>query len=551
MEFKSKWITSLGKVFFDFPKEEEIQQGSMLRNEIYSFQLCMHAFREKPQRILCRLEVESKLQHCIQVRKVDYVPSLLPAMAWNCDDDYITKTPGLFPDPLHKLAEDKYFELASGQTRSLWFAVEPQNAEPGIYPIKVRIYDESDTLLEEKVFTVQIMDAQLPELDIYNTCWFHGDCLQTIHGLEADSLAYEQLVEKYLQMYVRFGHNMILTSLFTLPLNTAVGKERPTDQLVTVRVDHGKYSFSFERLKWWLDLCSRYGIQYFEMSHLFTQWGAKHAPKIIATVNGVQQQIFGWDTDASGAEYQAFLDAFLPALTAFLRKEGVWERCFFHVSDEPNETHLESYGAARKLLQPYIPEERLIDALSSYEFYRQGILRTPVVATDHAAPFLQNGVQDIWVYYCVAQRRQVGNRFMAQPSYRNRILGVQLYKTGVKGFLHWGYNFWFTGRSERAVDPYQDTACGGYYPSGDAYVVYPMDDGTGDVPVSLRLYVTNEAFQDYRALKLLESLTDRQTVLQLLTEVDGFDVYPHNSSYLLELRSKVNRMIQENLEKGE
>ncbi len=550
MEFRCKLVSSLEKVFFDLPGAAEILQGSMLKNEMYSFQLAMWAQHQKPQRIPCRVEIESQLKPCMQVRKVEYVPSLLPAMAWGSDDDYITKTPGLFPDPLLPLEQDQYFDLANGQARSLWFTVEPKGQDPGVYPITVRIYDLQDVLLTEKVFTLQILDAELPELDIYNTCWYHGDCMSELHGVAFGSPEYEQLTEKYLQTYVRFGHNMILTSIFTLPLNTAVGGERPTDQMVEVTVTAGEYSFGFARLKWWLDLCRKHGIRCFEISHLFTQWGAKHAPKILATVDGEEKQIFGWETDAAGSEYKAFLDALLPSLKAFLAAEGVLEDCFFHVSDEPNETHLESYAAARRLLLPHIREDRIIDALSSYEFYEKGLVRVPVVTTDHIATFLENGVEDLWTYYCVAQRRDVGNRFMAQPSYRNRILGIQLYKSGVKGFLHWGYNFWFTGRSERAVDPYLDTACGGYYPSGDAFVVYPLDKD-GEIPVSLRLHVTNDAFQDYRALKLLESLTNREAVLTLLTDTEGFDRYPRNAEYLLALRQKVNERIINALKRGE
>ncbi len=35
------------------------------------------------------------------------------------------------------------------------------------------------------------------------------------------------------------------------------------------------------------------------------------------------------------------------------------------------------------------------------------------------------------------------------PSQRNRVLGYQLYKYNVKGFLHWGYNFWNTQYSKK------------------------------------------------------------------------------------------------------
>ena len=63
---------------------------------------------------------------------------------------------------------------------------------------------------------------------------------------------------------------MRLTLVFTPPLDTYVGGERPTVQLVDVIVENGKYSFNFDKLKRWVDLCSKSGIKYFEISHLFT-----------------------------------------------------------------------------------------------------------------------------------------------------------------------------------------------------------------------------------------------------------------------------------------
>jgi hypothetical protein len=186
----------------------------------------------------------------------------------------------------------------------------------------------------------------------------------------------------------------------------------------------------------------------------------------------------------------------------------------------------------------------MVDALSAYSFFEKGIVTRPVVCTCNIRTFMEHDVKDLWAYYCNSQGIKVANRFMAMPSYRNRILGQQLYKSDVEGFLHWGFNFWFTQFSTKVINPYAETSAGGAFQSGDAFVVYPLDED-GEVVCSLRLYVLNEGFQDMRALKLLESLTDRQTVLALLEEIDGYDIYPRNNQYILQLREKVNQKIKE------
>ena len=83
------------------------------------------------------------------------------------------------------------------------------------------------------------------------------------------------------------------------------------------------------------------------------------------------------------------------------------------------------------------------------------------------------------------------------------------------------------------------------YSVGDKeYIALLPLDEDGEVVCSTRLYVFHETMQDLRALKLLESLTDRQTVVDMLEEVNLFASYPRNNEYILKLREKINSMIK-------
>ena len=548
MEYNFKFLSSLEKVFFDLPQEiPELESGTMLKNEIYSFQLAGCISGYSIAKLMAKLTVESPLAEYITVKRVDYVPVTTPTIPSRSDEYYITKTPGMFPDPLQKIYDGNIFIL-DDQARSFWVTVEGKDLKPGKYPIHFKIEKATgdQIVLCDKTFTLEILGAELPPLDIYNTGWFHGDCIAALHNVEIQSEEYLVLVRKYLDVYVKFGHNTLLTPIFTPPLDTVVGGERPTNQLIDVWVENGQYRFGFDKLKQWLDVAHEAGVRYFEIAHLFTQWGAGHAPKIMATVDGEYKKIFGWETDALSDEYKGFMDAMLPQLVAFLKAEGVYDNCWFHISDEPRPNHTEQYEASQKLVLPHIPREKLLDALSSYEFYEKGIVASPVVSANHMRNFTDNGVLKQWVYYCGSQCSQSPNRFMAMPAYRNRILGSQLYKYETPGFLQWGYNFWFEQFSVGVVNPYADTCAAGSFPGGDSFLVYPVDKD-GDVVLSTRLYVFNEGFQDLRAMKLLESLTDRKTVEALLVDLDGFDIYPRSNDYILDLRAKVNDLIREKI----
>lgn len=556
MEVAYKLTSSLEKIFFERPDNvPEQTHGTMLKNEIYSFQLAIWCKNQEDQSIPCKIKIKSPLEDCIRVYTEGYVPVMMPSIYIDDDDDYINKMPHITTDPLFPVKDDEIV-LMDGQTRAFWFEVEPKSAHAGTFPIEIEVWtvgepttwnpDKKPELVLKDTYTVEILDAELPELPICNAAWFHGDCIAKLHNVEIGSPEYNEITEKFLDIYTKFGHNGILTPIVTPPLNTKIGKERPTNQLVDVTVSGGEYSFGFDKLKNWIILCHKYGIRYFEMAHLFTQWGAKCAPKIMATVDGEYKRIFGWETDAGSEEYQQFLDAFLPALVAFLKKEGVYDDCYFHTSDEPAAHHMESYSVAKKAMLRHLPEEKFIDALAEYSYYEKGLIYHPVVCSDHIHKFWEKGAKHLWTYYCMSQRKDVSNRFMAQPSYRNRIIGCQLYKSQVEGFLHWGYNFWFTSNSQKVINPYIDTTAGNSYQSGDSFMVYPLDED-GEVVCSHRLYVFNEGLQDMRALTLLEKLTSREEVEALLTEVEGFGVYPRNNAYLLKLRERVNRLIAEKL----
>src|SRR5699024_12703696 len=98
----------------------------------------------------------------------------------------------------------------------------------------------------------------------------------------------------------------------------------------------------------------------------------------------------------------------------------------------------------------------VVDALSSLAFAEQGVVDTPIVATDHVGPFLAAGRRP-WAYYCVSQNRDVANRFIALPSVRNRVPGRQLFAHDAPGLLHGGFHFWWAQFALRPIDPFEDT----------------------------------------------------------------------------------------------
>ena len=232
----------------------------------------------------------------------------------------------------------------------------------------------------ETSVTLRVIAATLPKQDLKVTEWFHCDCIASYYELEVFSEKHWSYIENYIRTAVENGINMILMPVFTPPLDTAVGGERPTVQLVDVeKTECGCWKFGFDRLERWVEMCNRCGVDYFEVSHLFTQWGAGHAPKIVAKVNGKLEKVFGWETDSLSEEYTAFLRAFLKAFLAKMKSlAGADKRCIFHISDEPGLAHLEAYKAAKASIADLLEGYTIMDALSNFEFYKTGALTNPI-----------------------------------------------------------------------------------------------------------------------------------------------------------------------------
>ena len=233
-------------------------------------------------------------------------------------------------------------------------------------------------------------------------------------------------------------------------------------------------------------------------------------------------------------------------MLAHLKARGDDKRCFFHISDEPMPEHLENYKAAKAQIADLLEGYTIMDALSSFELYKTGAVDCPICCNDHITPFLEANVPGLWTYYCCGQWNGVSNRYYSMPGWRNRSIGMQMYKYNIAGFLHWGYNFYNNFLSCNPINPYVESAADLAFPAGDAYSVYPGPNAT--CLESTRIKVFYEALQDIKAMKLCERLYSHDEVVAAIEEVFGkelrFDTCTYDAETMLAIRDKVNMMIK-------
>ena len=545
----TKIVSSLEKCFFDSKLSDfqSLKQISMLKNERLSVQLLYAADETEEQHTKLKLTViGAPALHCT-LRTVEHVPVKYAVPLPVADDNFLRTAPGLYPDVLQPLHYNGRLTAMRGYTQCVWIEFDPQEKlAADKYSVAITLTRDNGEIAATELLELEIIDASLPEQEMIFTQWFHCDCLANYYGCEVWSEKHWEIIENFAKTAVRNGINMLLTPVHTPPLDTAVGGERLTNQLVDVTLNDGEYSFGFERLDRWIDMCDRIGIKYFEIAHFFTQWGAEHAPKIMATVNGIYKQLFGWDTDAVGEAYSAYLHAFIPAFLDHMKARGDDRRCYFHISDEPNKKQLDSYRAAKNVVKDLLEGYPIMDALSNFEYWSEGIVETPIPANNHIAPFVEAKVPGLWTYYCCAQFKDVSNRFISMPLWRTRSIGVQFYKYDIVGFLQWGYNFYSNCRAVDLIDPYMETSGDYWVSAGDTHSVYPAQNGTA--LESVRILSFYEALQDARALRLAEQYRPKAELVAEMERLFGdeirFDRCFKDAETLLKVREYINGVIR-------
>ncbi len=492
---------------------------------------------------------------------VGLVPANIPAPELP-DEGYFATDPTLLPDillplelcpPAHVRPSCLTGYAATTQSmhrgwNSIWWDVTASrglialDVEYAIRERRGRGTDEKVKVLGSERISVIVVDTPIRPPRLHNVQWFHADSLATYYGVDPWSPEHWRVVRSHMDSCARMHINTLLTPVWTPPLDTAPGTYRRNVQLLDIAEHDGSYTFDFTRLDTWLAYMQDAGLTGVEVPHLFTQWGAHACPRFwITDDDSVMRPRFGWETPATAPEYRSFLTQLIPALRKHLAAAVGEKNVWYHVSDEPEREHLESYRAAREVVMDMLEGAQVIDALGEPGFH--DLVATPVVATDQIPRFRERGIEPTWVYYCVAQDIGVANRFIAQHPNRHRMLGFQLYAGRAEGYLHWAFNFYNTQYSLLALDPYRDTSAGGAFISGDTFVVYPGADG--GVVESLRHRMLRSAFDDLAVCQMAEETVGREAVLRVIdpqSDLD-YDAGWVSEEEVLRRRAKLNQLL--------
>jgi hypothetical protein len=448
------------------------------------------------------------------------------------DVDGIESVPGYVPDPLFD--EDSLF-LPPNETHGFWLTLRPgKNTQPGDAVVKIVIH-EGDAVLSEHPVDVRVHSLTLaPIRDFSVTNWFYADSLIDWYRTDLFDERFWEVFQNYAQNMVEHGQNVLYVPVFTPPLD---GVKRPS-QLLKVSREKKGYRFDWSDVQRYVRTAKKCGITHFEWCHPFTQWGAAKAIRVYEGQGRDETLLWPVETEATSAVYKTFLSQYLPQLKQFLTDEKIIKNSYFHVSDEPHgQEHVENYRKARELLRELAPWMTVMDALSDISYAREKLTDMPIPVISKVIDFVNEGIP-CWCYYCCGPRGKFLNRLLDTPLPKIAMHGFLFYRWPFKGFLHWGYNYWYESQTRNLIDPFtvQDGKRwekGWAY--GDTFLVYPGPDGPID---SIRWEVFSESLQDYSMLQTLGIARDDK----MLSALKSFDDFPKTEKWRNSCREKCFEM---------
>ncbi len=508
------------------PQSQETLTFHAALQERVSFQV---AFTSDAEPVKMTAVVEAPPELAVRVRSVGYVP--MPHFTVNTpveELDGLAFVPGYVPDPLFP---SPTLEAGPRETNAFWVTVlVPMDCLPGEYPIYLQARIRRPRALHASAKIVVHRGLVSRRHDFPVTHWFYADALCDWYKVEPFEEAFWPILDRYLADLSEHLQDTTHVPIFTPPTD---GVKRPT-QLLEVRREGDRYRFDWALVKRWIEAARQAGLSYFEWTHLFSQWGAKYAIRIYDGRGQGEKLLWDPETPGTSATYRDFLSQFLPEFKRFLEVEGIFARSFFHLSDEPHgEEHLAHYRAAREMLREVAPWMKVMDALSEISFAREGLTDTPIPLLPTAPDFIKEGYP-AWAYFCCHPVGRYPQRLLDTPLVKTRMFGWLFYRLQARGFLHWGYNYWYRSQTRELIDPFF-VSDGGRWPEwfyGDTFIVYP---GPGAPIDSLRWEVFADGLQDYALLQSANLDPDDP----LLEKIKDYAEFPRSEQWLLETRGKV------------
>ncbi|MFC5404061.1 glycoside hydrolase domain-containing protein [Cohnella soli] len=223
---------------------------------------------------------------------------------------------------------------------------------------------------------------------------------------------------------------------------------------------------------------------------------------MLKKINGVTTRVL---VDAGTAEANQYLDIYFPALKAHLDAKGWTDIFYLCASDEPYfQYQIDGSNWLYAKFHQYFPNGKTSEVQDHKMPGVQASLSTTIPTTytyEANTAYYQNlriGGKELWLYTANKPLSYYMNRFITHYLDETRLLPWFVWKVGGIGYLHWGWNYWFTSNNTEA-----DTFDGSLGDGGDFWLVRP-NKAAYDIYDSVRSEAQLDGIEDVELLNILK-----------------------------------------------
>jgi hypothetical protein len=361
----------------------------------------------------------------------------------------------------------------------------------GIHIIIVNAVDVSNKVLAVGSFTIQVYNVKVPAKKLHYSNWYHDvDYALMNNGkpVKAFSPEYWAQFKRIVQACKDYGQNIFTINPFYLiqfkKNNTADYSQ--LDKAIDIILKEVGMEFVLAR---------QFALRKPGWEDPF----ALQMPKFYSETEYVMDTRFIGDK-----EVMNFYNWFLPSYYGHLKSKKVLPQYLHHIADEPIAANENSYREIATFIRKKTPGLKIIEAVNDanlVDYIDILVVQLGELSFryDDVMKRVQNAKKEVWFYTANHPQGNYANRYIELPLIKTRLLPWVGFRYNLKGYLHWGLNFWGKKPWEDATKVMFDGPI--EFPGGDAYIIYP---GYQSVVVSTRFLEMRNGLNDVALMELLK-----------------------------------------------
>lgn len=436
---------------------------------------------------------------------------------------------GLYPDPI---ITDCAENVPAGGRALLWVDIPVvQGTAPGTYAGRVTVtgHERGGEFTVSRDFSLRVYPAETGSRSLFVTNWFFTDKFPFMNNgrdVEYGSPEYWECFRSLVGTASDYGQNVWIVYDGPQPV-----------------ARDGKLEFDYTRFDREVEfLLDNVEVRRIEGNHVAYRSHSRWADPFWVEVyrpdgkGGLVSERLPHDAP----EVKEYLTGYFSSLQAHLKSRKLadgrtWLDIYMqHIADEPVDENIDTWEGLARIIREASPEIRIIEAYRAHRFNPELIdvivPQLDELKWDSYADVPQEN--ELWYYTCMYPRANYANRYVSIPLMKSRLLHWINWRYDVRGFLHWGFNWW-GGNGDPSADV---SAPSSDWPGGDAYIVYP---GYRKVYPSIRLAAMRDGLGDFELLKAAAQYDSAGTAELAASIIRGYDDYETSVARFREVRRQL------------